>query len=105
MDNASAAIAGVGRFGCDVLAAVSLGDGWGRCRANCKREGIGTSLVRCDAIQDIGLEVREDARVVERVVFCQLGSRILPMVSKNDDPIEGTVLEWMLRPGTSWPRS
>jgi hypothetical protein len=53
--------------------------------------------VHCDAIQDIGWEVREDGRVVERVVFCRLGSRILPVVSKGGDPIEGTVLEGRLR--------
>lgn len=54
--------------------------------------------VRCDAIQDIGLEVREDGGVVERVVFCQLGSRILPVVSQDDDdPVEGTVLEGRLQ--------
>jgi hypothetical protein len=49
--------------------------------------------VTCDAIQDLGWQVLHGDSVKEEIVFCQLGTHILPVVSKRgESPIAaGTI--------------
>jgi hypothetical protein len=54
-------------------------------------------VVRCDRVDDRGWEVLEGSEVKERVAFCRLGIQILPVVSDEDDPIDGSTLEGRLR--------
>jgi hypothetical protein len=51
----------------------------------------------CDRIEDRGWEVLKGGEVVERIAFCAIGTRVLPVVSDDDDPIHGATLEGELR--------
>ena len=53
--------------------------------------------VRCDRVLDGNWQVRDHDARVQRVDFCWLGGRVLPVVSRADEPIDSPTIRGALR--------
>lgn len=69
-----------------------------------QRPPIGPAVVHCDQVPDGDWKVRDGVTVVQRVNFCRLGNRVLPVVSGADEPPDSPTLEGDLRWIPSAPR-
>jgi len=58
---------------------------------------IGPAAVRCDRVPDGYWKVRNGGALVQRVDFCRLGDRVLPVVSGADEPPDAPTVEGKLR--------
>ena len=55
-------------------------------------------VVACDAIHDLGWQVLHGDEVTEEIVFCQMGSHLLPVVSKRgESPTAAGTVDGKLR--------
>lgn len=61
------------------------------------RAPTGPAVVHCDQVPDGDWKVRDGGAVVQRVNFCSLGNRVLPVLSGADEPPDSPTIEGNLR--------
>jgi hypothetical protein len=61
------------------------------------RSLTGRVTVRCDRVADGNWQVRDHDALVHRVDLCWLGDRVLPVVSRADEPIDSPTVRGELR--------
>lgn len=48
------------------------------------------TVVRCDRVADLGWTLTQDVGATQRVVFCVIGTHVLPVLyTEGDNPVEG----------------